>query len=368
MASRTGGPRLDSRAILTLFVGSMAILNVTTSLLNAQHLIAPTLYLGLASRPSQSETNWSQSSTISWSRTSMALICALVGCCSVTASAERFCCTLLQPVLICTTPMLVGAVGFRWAATRYRYSRPHLLTLAGLASMLLIASHFFNAGATSFHTMLVAALLELPAILHNIPWPLLDCLECCVPARRMLASAGICILLAAASIYRRLQLNPSQSSPATNPCGCSSFNFILPGASLPNQSEWQEFQHPLSARPQWRHVRTRACTDKRPKEYRWCPDGVCWCSQCPACCSTLADFKACTLPKMPSGCPVWRAFLDRQTGSITYWKYSSSGDLLSIQSHTPTDGVVIVPQANQSSTMLSNTCLPEYSALLFTGW
>jgi hypothetical protein len=44
MASRTGGPRLDSRAILTLFVGSMAILNVTTSLLNAQHLIAPTLY------------------------------------------------------------------------------------------------------------------------------------------------------------------------------------------------------------------------------------------------------------------------------------------------------------------------------------
>ena len=171
--------------------------------------------------------------------------------------------------------MLVGAVGFRWAATRYRYLRPHLLTLAGLTSMLLIASHFFNAGATSFHTMLVAALLELPTILHNIPWPPLDCPECCVPARRMLASAGICILLAAASIYRRLQLNPSQSSPATNLCGCSNFNFILPGASLPNQSEWQEFKHPLSARPQWRHVRTRACTDKRPKEYRWCPDGVC---------------------------------------------------------------------------------------------
>ena len=46
MASRTGGPRLDSRAISTLFVGSLAILNVTTSLLNAQHIIAPALYLG----------------------------------------------------------------------------------------------------------------------------------------------------------------------------------------------------------------------------------------------------------------------------------------------------------------------------------
>jgi hypothetical protein len=53
MASRHGGtdfggPCLDStcRALLMLFVGSMAILNVTTSLLTAQHIIAPTLYLG----------------------------------------------------------------------------------------------------------------------------------------------------------------------------------------------------------------------------------------------------------------------------------------------------------------------------------
>ena len=51
MASRHGGPCLDSRALMMLFVGFLAIFNVTTSLLTAQHIIAPTYPLpGLSSR------------------------------------------------------------------------------------------------------------------------------------------------------------------------------------------------------------------------------------------------------------------------------------------------------------------------------
>jgi hypothetical protein len=64
--------------------------------------------------------------------------------------------------------MFVGAVSFRWTATRCRYSRPRLLTLAGLTSLLLIAS-FYNAGATRFHAMLEAGLLELPAYTAQHP-------------------------------------------------------------------------------------------------------------------------------------------------------------------------------------------------------